>query len=353
MTNIILVNWHNGTNLSNGPNNIFNNLIKGFQQTNYEVKIITPETYDNSLKKALSQVLKLILSKNRYTFIINGNGLKIPYYIYFLSKLNKNHKYFLLSHGIRIVEDNYIQKKNKNYHRFEKFIIKNFPNLISVSGLLKNQILSYHHRKKPIYVIHNGLKINQEYEVEELNFSDNINIIMSGGIKRIKGIVETIDLIENLNKGSKQYKVNLEIYGGYEDEEIFDYINNKIDNGLKAYVKYKNQVSKEELFKAYGEAHFSIALSYSDTFNMSVAESLLCGTPAIISNNCGIAELMEDFKHGLIVDMNKDYKKDIENLLEELYHNKHRYLQMRKECLLIKNRLTLEKMIDNYMEVIK
>ena len=354
MKKIFFIGWHNGTNIFNGPVNIFNNLTEGISKNSEScsIQIISPETFKGDSKRAINYIFKNIISGRDKIFVINGNGLKFPMLTLILSKLNRKHKYFLMSHGLRKIEDKYAKIENKNYHKAEGILIKNFDNIIAVSSLLKKQILNTYGRKKPIYVAHSGFDVKTiSHEPKELK-SDNIKIILSGGLKRIKGVFDTEEIINYINTQNKPYKVFIDIYGGYDEEETLEHFKSLKINEEASYINYKGTLSKEKLMEAYKNYDLSIALSHSDTFNMAVLEGFCFGLPAIVSTNCGISEIMEDYKQGLIIDMSKDYKDKILEFIDKIYEDRELHKKMSEEALRLGKEQNVEKMVSNYLEVI-
>lgn len=355
MKKIFFIGWHNGTNIFNGPVNIFNNLTEGMSKIdeNYSVEVISPETYKWDSKKAIKYIFKNIISGREKIFVVNGNGLKFPMIMLMLSRLNRKNKYFLMSHGLRKIEDRYAKIENKNYYKAEGILIKNFDNIIAVSKLLRQQILNTYGRRKPIYVAHSGFDLKDISDNPKELKADNIKIILSGGLKRIKGIFEAEEIINYINTQNKPYKLFLDIYGSYDEEETLEHFKSLEINEEVSYINYKGTLSKEKLMEAYENYDLSIALSHSDTFNMAVLEGFCFGLPAIVSTNCGISEIMEDYKQGLIIDMSKDYRDKILEFIDRIYEARQLYKKMSGEALKLGKEQNVERMVSNYLEVIE
>lgn len=354
MKKIFFIGWHNGTNIFNGPVNIFNNLTEGMSKNSesYSIQIISPETFKGDSKRAINYIFKNIINGRDEIFVVNGNGLKFPMLTLILSKLNRKHKYFLMSHGLRKIEDKYAKLENKNYHKVEGILIKNFDNIIAVSNLLKKQILNAYGRKKPIYVAHSGFDTKTiKQEPKELK-GDDIKIILSGGLKRIKGVFETEEIINYINTQNKPYKVSIDVYGGFDEEETLEHFKSLKVNEDASYINYKGTLSKEKLMEAYENYDLSIALSHSDTFNMAVLEGFCFGLPAIVSTNCGISEIIEDYKQGLVIDMSHNYRDKILEFIDKIYEDRELYKKISLEALRLGRAQNTEKMVSNYLEVI-
>ncbi len=88
---------------------------------------------------------------------------------------------------------------------------------------------------------------------------------------------------------------------------IFGNISPKSRSLLKEYsVTYLGEIdSNEELSKIYSGASFFMAPSILEAFGKTIIESLSCGTPCIIFNNSGPAQLLKHKKTGFIADINK------------------------------------------------
>ena len=170
--------------------------------------------------------------------------------------------------------------------------------------------------EEKIAIIPNGINMSEYNDLprkgsfkKKFTINDDEKIVLYlGRIHRIKGIdilVETFaDVIEKLGD------VKLVVVGpddGYLDE---------VERLIKA-LQIENNVlmlgplyGKDKL-KAYIDADVYVLPSRYETFPMSVLEAVACGTPVILTENCGVKEYFRD-KVGLVV------KPDSENLSEAL-----------------------------------
>lgn len=355
MKKIIFIGWHHEEEVLNGPSNIFNSITKEIPKflDKGEYQVISPETFNKDSKKALLYISKLILKSKGNIFLINGNGLKFPYVVHILSHLSKKNDYYLLSHGLRIVEDKYLGVEGKSiYYRMEKHLINKFPNIIAISEFLKSKIIENTKRNKPIHIINNGLEYINKPKIKKTFLEGrSIHFVTTGGVKRVKGIEEMIVLIHNINSNENKYKLYLDIYGGYDDKGLYESVLGGISKDSNGYVKYKGIVKKEELYEVYRQADFYLGLSNFDTFNMSVLESLSQYTPVIITDSCGISEILEDKKQGIVIHKGDSYFEIIKSFLEGLDEDTYEAMRDNSRALYEEN--TMDKSIKRYLSLLR
>ena len=89
-------------------------------------------------------------------------------------------------------------------------------------------------------------------------------------------------------------------------------------------------------------AHFLHPISFDEPFGMSVAESMMCGTPVIAYNRGSMPELIIDKKTGFLVDSVEGAVEAITNI-EDIN---------RKDCReWAASSFSKEKMVEGYLEV--
>lgn len=74
------------------------------------------------------------------------------------------------------------------------------------------------------------------------------------------------------------------------------------ESGIKDKVIFAGQLPMTELPKYYSESKLSLALCPLESFGLSAAESICCGTPVIGINNNGIKEIIQNHKTGELVE---------------------------------------------------
>jgi glycosyltransferase involved in cell wall biosynthesis len=328
MSSKVFINWHTRKNTLNGPANVFESLVKE-KNVQDDVRVISPESGFKEFSMIMNAFKEELASKERKTFYINADGLKLAMNALMLSKVYNKHEFFLICHGIRKEEDKIEGVENKKYYIFEGLVLKNFPNIITVSNLTKELIIKNYKRKKPVHVIYNGINMEKTESMKEIKeVNKEIKLIASGGMKAIKGIENMVELVEFINSQKGEIKVKLYIYGAYDDELYYEKIMNKIKE--RNDICYGGIISKEKLYEEYTKSHFTLSLSRLDSFNMSVLEGMSYGTPPVLNHKVGAKEIIEHKVDGFIVD-----EKTLEKLyefFEEIYINPEKYSIMKRKC---------------------
>jgi glycosyltransferase involved in cell wall biosynthesis len=155
--------------------------------------------------------------------------------------------------------------------------------------------------------------------------NDEKMILYLGRIHRVKGVDILVKAFANV--AEKLTDVKLVIVGpddGYLGE---------LERLIKA-LKIENDVlimgplyGKDKL-AAYIDTDVYVLPSRYETFPMSVLEAVACGSPVILSENCGVAGYFKD-KVGLVV---KPDSKHLEGALFEMLLNQERQEFFRENC---------------------
>lgn len=118
-------------------------------------------------------------------------------------------------------------------------------------------------------------------------------LVYFGRIHPHKGCAEAIEI-------AKKSKRQLLIAGIIQDE---NYWKEKVEPFLDDQIKYVGQAGPQQRNELLGNAAALLhPISFNEPFGMSVAESMLCGTPVIAFNRGSMPELVQDKKTGFLVD---------------------------------------------------
>lgn len=302
--------------LSNKQNNIQHDILYiGKKQKINDLSGIKIIALNDSIFKygiSLRLIFWLYQNKNNYNlFIIHG----LWQFITLLSRIIIPNKYLVFTHGML---DPYF--KSEKFKSFKKKIYWNIfekKNLQKAKFVLLNSIKE----KKQInntFVKTNGIKfklINYGIYPKDINFKKsklkfyskfkflkNYKLIVYiGRIYPKKGLDILIDAFEKID--NKRYI--LLIAGD---------INNKYAKALIQKVKNKNNSKKiifanflkgEIKWGAISNAASTILPSHGENFGVSIAESLLAGTPVICSIKVGTSKQIKKSNAGIIVKNNK------------------------------------------------
>ena len=135
----------------------------------------------------------------------------------------------------------------------------------------------------PIQVVHNGVETNT-FVINNNYREPNTFLTIAMGLENEKNVkLKGIDLILSWAEKNPNNKVTI-----VGSESIFNY-HNKLKN-----VKVIGKVNQLELLQYYNENKYYLQLSISESFGLSLCESMLCGCIPIVSNTGIMPEIIED-----------------------------------------------------------
>jgi glycosyltransferase involved in cell wall biosynthesis len=180
---------------------------------------------------------------------------------------------------------------------------------------IKNEQLIY----LPHVIDNNRFSNNRNIEIDRIiNFksslgfnSNEIVLLYAGKFDRIKNVDFLIESVKNL----KVNNVKLLLVGnGILESELKQ---KAIEMKNIIFLDFQDQSVMPILYRV---ADLFILPSLQDTWGLSVNESLACGTPVVVSNKCGCAIDLVDFKNGIIIDVNDKYTsfEKISNFIENI-----------------------------------
>ncbi len=207
---------------------------------------------------------------------------------------------------------------------YKKYNNSNF--YVSISDSDRSPELDY------IATVYNGININEF----TFRFKSKDYLLFFGRIHPEKGTYESIQIAKQLGK-------KLIISGLIQDNEYF---NTKVKPFINDDdIVYVGNSGTKERDKLLGEAYALLhPISFDEPFGLSVAESMLCGTPVIAFNRGSMPELILDGKTGFLIN-------NIEEAVEAV--NNIKYIN-RKYCKdWATSKFSCQKMIEGYLEVYK
>ncbi|MEN6316049.1 MAG: glycosyltransferase [Clostridiaceae bacterium] len=124
---------------------------------------------------------------------------------------------------------------------------------------------------------------------------DKFKIIAVGHLIRSKGFERLFEVCKRLNEDKLDY--TLTIVGEGSDRDILRrYIEeNKLDNVFLVGLQ-------ENPYKFMKHADLLVCSSYYEGYNLTIAESLIIGTPVLSTNCTGPCEILDNGEYGMIVE---------------------------------------------------
>jgi glycosyltransferase involved in cell wall biosynthesis len=160
--------------------------------------------------------------------------------------------------------------------------------IVCVSEWMRNEVRGSFLSHIDTSVIHNGIDINvfksydDNYETRlkyGLKENDFVLISVAFPWRKAKGLDDIIALSSILPKECKIVLVG---------------INPDLLKGCSGIVAIPRTKNKSELAKLYSCSDLYLGLSYEESFGLTVAESLSCGTPVVVYSTTALPELVND-----------------------------------------------------------
>jgi len=253
---------------------------------------------EKNLKK-----IKNIIMENKYDYIIS---IDTPQVHEILDNINEKTKIILEVHTGYYENREYIRRKN---------IPKNTKLIIVPSKSFKNIILSeLNNYNIPIYELPNCVdKIF--FEEYEFKFSKiiSIPILWVGRLDSLKNWLEMLKIFKKLIEITKDINFELVIVGGYKSNKVdvdnFKYLLKEYELLDKIiWLPYINYYNMPKIYKMVSyRGGFFISTSKSESFGMTVAESMASKCPVIISNIDTYKELLDESKGGFLYELGNIY----------------------------------------------
>ena len=228
----------------------------------------------------------------------------------------------LQAHGsvLRIIE-----KKGLKYLFdiiFGYRILRDASKLIAVSNIEVEQYLQMDVPKEKIIVIPNGIETDSFINLpkngdfrKQYGISEKYVILFLGRLHEIKGIDFLIRAYSELRKEVND--VVLVLAGpddGYKAKA--EMLINKLN--LTDHIKFTGYIGGVDKLAAYVDADVLIYPSTFEIFGLVPFEAIMCGTPVIVTDDCGCGDLVSEAKCGYVVkygDVN-DLKQKIISIIE-------------------------------------
>lgn len=265
-----------------------------------------------AISKALKENLKQFDIVHLHEFRTLQNATAYKYLIKYKIP------YVLSAHGsvLRLMGKNFLKMLFDNYIGFK--ILKSAKKVVAVSKIEVGQYISMGVAADKITVIPNGINLFEFNNTGQLrgkfreryNLSDKKILLFIGRLNAIKGIDFLLNAFAILAKDVKD--TILVIAGpddGYKNEII------RRINLLKIHDKVLliDGLYGEDKISAMKDADIFIYPSRHEIFGIAPLEALMCGTPVIVTENCGCADFLREANGGIVVKY-----QDISGLLDAI-----------------------------------
>jgi len=232
--------------------------------------------------------------------------------------------YVVQAHGsvLRIIEK---EKLKRIYDAFWGYkILKDASRLIAVSNIEVEQYKQSGVRENKIVVISNGIDIESFKNLPECKqfkkkygIREKHIILFLGRVHRIKGIDF---LIKSFSKLTKEINDAVLVIAGQDDGYTREAKVLAKNLGLHDKVKFTGSIDGKDKLSAYVDADVLVYPSIFEIFGLVPVEAIMCGTPVIVTEDCGCGQLIKETKAGYLVHYG-DVEELKDKMLEALGHS--------------------------------
>lgn len=340
VSNFFKPSWETG-----GVTKVNYEISKNLVARGHEVTVYTTDGYSSRLdvpknKPVCVDGITVYYFYNVFRSLVKKMKLPTPYYLPFIARKEiknfdvihlhehrtllaacvhyyaKKHKipYVLQAHGSVLP---HFQKKGlkKVFDIiFGYRVLKDASKIIALTRNEADQYMQMGINESKISIIPNGIDLKEYEDLPErgefrkkYSINDNEKIILYlGRIDKIKGIDLLIDVFSRL-----KYELNnikLVIIGPKNDYSsiLSDSVNNL---NLNDTVLFTGALYGRDKLAAYVDADVYVLPSRYETFPNTVLEACLCGTPVIVTDRCGISDLIINYKLGSVVEFDENQLK--------------------------------------------
>ncbi len=188
-------------------------------------------------------------------------------------------------------------------------------------------------------------KGNAEKARQKWKLDKKFIIIQSGQIINVKNQFESVKTVNKVK--NKIPSIVLVLAGKWEDsykKKIDDFIK---ENKLEKHILFTGNLDREELRDLYKAADIGLYPIGKQGGVLAPFEALCAGVPIIVSEEMETASLIKKHDLGIVT-------KDYANALLDIYNNKSKYLEHRKQALnFVKANLTWKAYSENMIKAFK
>ena len=254
---------------------------------------------------------------------------------------NKNCKSVLMTFLMNIL-------RFKKVQLFKKRFSKDIKKLITVSKIVKNDYVKNGKidENKVFYVYPACEKIDNFYKKQK---NETFTFGICAGSALNKGghfFVLALGILNLFNKKFKAKIINSAIEKDFLMKSMLFLFN--LNNKVEVFA-YQN-----EIFKFYSELDCLVVPSINEAFGLVTLEASSIGTPCLVSNTAGSAEILEDNKNGFIFKRNSFFA--IFNLIKKMNYilniSKNDYEKISENAKILSKKFLMEDFCQNILDLI-
>lgn len=203
---------------------------------------------------------------------------------------------------------------------FDKIAVrKSMDQIVVLSNMIGEIVKSVY--GKDFKVVRSGVDIkdygNSMWEIFKRKYGlENDFILLQVGMHYYKKPEDSIKAMAYLHNKYKNLKLILVGSTDEKRKKMLMELSKKL--GIENKVLLLGPISDEELDQAYAACDIFLFPSFQ-SWSLSTLEAMVFRKPVIVSNKCGVSEIIDNYKNGIIVDhaKAKNLAMEIERLIED------------------------------------
>lgn len=216
-----------------------------------------------------------------------------------------NVPYILQAHGTapRIIEKKCLKYIYDIF--YGNRLLKDAANVVAVSNVEIDQYSQMGVSTEKVIVVPNGIDIDSFRRLPEkcsfrqkYNINQKYIILYLGRLHERKGLDF---LIKSYAELLKEVNDVILVLAG-PDDGYLNKAKSLVDKfNLEDHVKFTGFISSVEKLEVYVDADVLVCPSIFEVFGLVPFEAIICGTPVIVTDDCGCGELIKESKSGYLV----------------------------------------------------
>jgi glycosyltransferase involved in cell wall biosynthesis len=234
-------------------------------------------------------------------------------------------------------------------------LLRDASKVVALSEIEAEQYKTAGMPAEKIAIIPNGIDLSEYADLpskgvfrEKFGIDDDEkSVLYLGRIHRIKGVDILVRAFANIVEKLDDAKL---VVAGPDDGFLGELESLIRTLKIEDKVLISGPLYGRDKLEAYVDADVYALPSRYETFPMTVLEAVACGTPTILTENCGIAEYFRD-KTGLVV--KTDSPSHLQEALLEMLINREKQNVFRENCKTVIQKFNISETVSKLEEVYK
>lgn len=188
--------------------------------------------------------------------------------------------------------------------------------------------------------IANGLDIEliKKKAEEECPYPDfeEMTFVSVGRFTQVKGYLRLLQVLDKLHTEGYQFKLVL-VGDGDEKNNLVKYVS---ERGLNTCVLFAG--SQANPYKYFKNADYYVCSSYFEGFGLTVAESIVCGLPVLVTDS--VRSVLGNEKCGTICE---NTETGLYDMLKSAMDGKYNYQEFIRGCMIRREELSIHQTVHN------